>query len=86
MQRQLDVANQLAADRRFPVAAAAYELFLGRYDRHAEHAQTQLMLGLIYNRYLNRPEEARRHLSAALPRLGSPDEARVAREELAGLA
>ena len=86
MQRQLDVANQLAADRRFAEAAAAYELFLGRYDRHAEHAQTQLMLGLIYSRYLNRLEEARRHLSQAAVRLRSPEEARVAREELAALA
>jgi tetratricopeptide (TPR) repeat protein len=86
MQRQLDLANQLFADRRLAEAAAAYELFLARYDRHAEHAQTQLMLGLIYSRYLNRPDEARRHLSAALDRLGSPEEARVAREELAALA
>lgn len=85
MQRQLDVANQLAADRRFPEAAAAYELFLGRYDRHTEHPQTQLMLGLIYSRYLNRPEAARRHLLAAAERLAEADEARVAREELAAL-
>lgn len=85
MQRQLDVANQLVTDGRHAEAAAAYELFLNRYTRHAEHAQTQLMLGLIYNRYLSRPTEARRHLLAALERLSSPEEATVARAELAAL-
>src|SRR5687768_9661946 len=65
MQRQLDVANQLAADRRHAEAAAAYELFLANYPHHPEHAQTRLMLGLIDARYLDRPIDARRHLQSA---------------------
>jgi tetratricopeptide (TPR) repeat protein len=85
MQSQLDVANQLAADGRHAEAAAAYELFLKRYDRHSDHAQTQLMLGLLYSRYLDQAVEARRHLLGALERLDSPEEVRIARDELAAL-
>ncbi len=85
MQRQLDIANQLAADGRHAEAAAAYELFLDRYERHPDHAQTQLMLGLIYSRYLDRPEAARRHLSAASARLADASEAEIARRELGAL-
>ena len=85
MQRQLDIANQLLSEGRHAEAAAAYELFLDRYARHADHAQTQLMLGLVYSRYLNQPEHARRHITAALERLTDPDEVDLARQELARL-
>ena len=86
MQRQLDVANQLASDGRHADAAAAYERFLDRYSAHADHAQTQLMLGLIYGRYLSRPADARRHLEAAVERLEEGEERQIARRELHALA
>lgn len=82
MQRQLDVANQLAADRKYAEAAAAYERFLERYHRHEQYAQTQLMLGLIYARYLARPGPARQHLQAALAHLADPEEREIAVREL----
>jgi membrane associated rhomboid family serine protease len=85
MQRQLDLANQLAADRRHAEAAAAYELFLAHYPRHPDHARTQLMLGLIYARYLARPDDARRHLRAAAAGLADEAEIDIARRELFGL-
>ena len=86
MGRQLDVANQLVADGRHADAALAYERFLGRYQAHADHAQTQLMLGLIYGRYLARPADARRHLEAAMERLEDAAERDIARRELDALA
>ena len=86
MQRQLDVANQLVSDGRHADAAVAYERFLDRYAAHADHAQTQLMLGLIYGRYLDRPADARRHLEAAAQRLEDGEQRDVARRELAELA
>lgn len=85
MQRQLDVSNQLAADQKYVDAAAAYERFLDRYGQHEQHPQTQLMLGLIYARYLARPEPARHHLQSALPRLTEPEEQAIAAQELESL-
>ena len=84
-QPQLDVANQLTAERRFPEAAAAYELFLSHHPTHPEHARTQLMLGLVYARYLARPAEARRHLQASSGRLADESDLEIARRELSGL-
>ena len=86
MQRQLDVANQLVSDGRHADAAVAYERFLDRYSAHADHAQTQLMLGLIYGRYLGRPGDARRHLEAAAERLEEGEERDIARRELEALS
>ena len=87
MRRQLDVANQLVADGRHAEAAAAYELFLDRYAaRHEDAGQAQLMLGLLYSRYLARPDAARQHLAGAAARLRDPGEADIARRELASLS
>ena len=85
MQGQLDVANQLFADGRHAEAAGAYERFLRRYHKQDEVARAQLMLGLTYSRYLDRPEQARAHLLTSLPRLDA-DDADVARRELASLS
>jgi membrane associated rhomboid family serine protease len=67
--QQLDLANQLMADRRHTLAAKAYELFLERYHAYADTPQIQLILGLIYARYLKTPGRARELLQAAQPKL-----------------
>ncbi|MEM1446153.1 MAG: rhomboid family intramembrane serine protease [Planctomycetota bacterium] len=82
--QQLDVANQLMADRKHAVAARAYELFLDRYRAYADKPQIQLILGLIYTRYLNQPDRARELLSAAVDRLDG-NEQQLAKETLAEL-
>jgi len=69
MQQQLDVANQLMSEGRHSTAATAYELFLRAYASYPQREQVQLILGLIYARYLSKPERARELLTAALPRL-----------------
>ncbi|MEM9415205.1 MAG: rhomboid family intramembrane serine protease [Planctomycetota bacterium] len=66
---QTDIANQLATAGDFTSAALAYELLIKTYPHHPQRADMQLMLGLIYARYLDRPEQARPHLQQAEARL-----------------
>ncbi|HEX7010306.1 MAG TPA: rhomboid family intramembrane serine protease [Phycisphaeraceae bacterium] len=73
LQQQLDLANQLMAEGRYDTAAAAYELFLGHFGDYPQREQVQLILGLVYARYLREAERARQLLQAALPRLSGSD-------------
>ena len=82
-ENQLDVANALYAANNHAAAAAAYEGYLRQYARGRESVeQVQLILGLIYARYLHRPERARELLTAALEHLRTDREIAIAREEL----
>jgi membrane associated rhomboid family serine protease len=85
-QAQLDVANQLFVEQRHQAAADAYEQFLKYYSKYDQVEQIQLMLGLIYARYLNNGPKAREHLEAALRRLHSAKEIELAQTTLASLA
>ncbi|MFA9478549.1 rhomboid family intramembrane serine protease [Phycisphaerales bacterium AB-hyl4] len=80
-QPQLDVANQLMAEGRYATAAAAYELFLKHYPGYSHREQIQLILGLIYARYLHQPDRARELLSTAARRLSGSDQ-QLARQVL----
>jgi tetratricopeptide (TPR) repeat protein len=84
-QQQLDIANQLFADGVHGAAADAYEAFIKFYPKYEQIEQVQLMLGLLYARYLNRPDRAREHLNAALQRLSNPREIDLAKHELSQL-
>lgn len=66
---QADVANQLMRDASYPDAAEAYRLLLATYPSHPEKAHYQLMLGLVYARYLGRPADAKPLLEQAAERL-----------------
>jgi membrane associated rhomboid family serine protease len=81
-QLQLDVANHLASARLFPEAAAAYELFISTYPKHEQIEQVELMLGLVYARYLSQPDRARHYLNRALTRLHGAKEIELAKSEL----
>ena len=72
-QQQLDLANQLMAEARYDTAATAYELFLKHYASYAQTEQVQLILGLIYARYLQQPDRAKELLAAAVQRLRGSD-------------
>jgi membrane associated rhomboid family serine protease len=85
-QTQLDIANQLFEQGTHGAAADAYEGFLATYPKYEQLEQIQLMAGLLYARYLNRPDRAREHLTAALQRLSTPREIELARHELAKLS
>ncbi len=82
-QAQLDVANQLAGEQLYQQAADAYELFLRHYPKFEQVEQVELMLGLIYARYLHQKERAREHLVKAIARLHGEREISMARAELA---
>jgi membrane associated rhomboid family serine protease len=82
-QAQLDVANQLAGQQLYPQAADAYELFLRHYPKFEQIEQVELMLGLIYARYLAQYERAKGCLVKALARLHGEREVAMARTELA---
>ncbi|MCK4850100.1 MAG: rhomboid family intramembrane serine protease [Phycisphaerae bacterium] len=75
-QAQLDLANQLMAQADYQNAARAYELFLKSYPTYGQLAQVQLMLGLVYTRYLDQPSLAREHLTNALENLPADSPAR----------
>jgi membrane associated rhomboid family serine protease len=81
-QAQLDVANQLASQQSYPQAADAYEQFLTHYPNFEQIEQVELMLGVVYARYLQRYLRARQLLLRALARLHTEREIQWARSEL----
>lgn len=81
-QTQLDVANHLAAEQRYAQAAEAYESFLRNYPKHEQVEQVELMLGLVYARYLNQYDRAKHLLTRAAERLHGDREKSLARSEL----
>ncbi len=84
-QHLLDVANQLASTQRTTEAAQAYEQFLTHYGNYEYVEQVELMLGILYSRYLNKPEQAKEHLQKAAERLSDPNQLQMCRQELARL-
>ncbi|MFC1739567.1 rhomboid family intramembrane serine protease [Planctomycetota bacterium] len=81
----LDIANQLAGENKHAESAQAYEKFLAHY-RNYEHAeQVELMLGILYSRYLQKPQLAVKHLQAAEKKLSDPEQLKMCREEIAKL-
>lgn len=86
LQQQLDLANQLMTQQRYESAAHAYELFLTTYRGYAHREQVELILGLVYARYLDRRQRANELLSAALPRLEDPAQKELARQTLQGVS
>jgi len=79
----LDIANQLAGDSKHIEAARAYEQFLSHYGSYEYAEQVELMLGVIYSRYLNQPELAVKHLQIAEKKLIDPGQLKMCRDELA---
>jgi membrane associated rhomboid family serine protease len=81
-QAQLDVANQLASQQLYVEAADAYEQFLRCFPNYGEIEQVQLILGLVYARYLTDYGRAKELLTTALQRLHHEREIALARTEL----
>jgi len=82
----LDVANQLASEHRSAEAARAYEQFLTHYGGAYEYAeQVELMVGILYSRYLHEREKAIQHLQKAAERLADPGQVKMCRDELTRL-
>jgi len=81
-QHLLDIANQLASEQKSADSARAYEQFLAHYANYEYTAQVQLMLGVLYSRYLNQPDQARKHLQAAEKKLADPAQLKMCSDEL----
>ena len=81
-QLQLDIANQLMADGQWEHSAKAYEKFLSQYKTYEFIEQIHLMLGLLYARYLNRPEDALEQLKTAVDRLTDPGQKNMCQQEI----
>lgn len=84
-QQLLDIANQLASESKHAESAQAYEKFLNRYGNYEYIEQVELMLGILYSRYLNKPEPAIKHLQAASQKLSDPGQVKMCKDELAQL-
>lgn len=81
-QHQLDLANHFMSAGRYEAAAQAYEMLLGVYTNYPQREQVELILGLIYARYLRRPQRARELLTQAAQRLRDPEQQRLAQQVL----
>ena len=57
-------------------------MFLTHYPAYGHAEQIHLMLGILYCRYLNKPDKAREHLNIAREKLTDPSQARMCRDEL----
>ncbi len=81
-QQQLDVANKLMEKGRHADAARAYSLFLENHKTYPFKEQIHLMLGLLYSRYLERPDDAITNLEEALKNLPDSSQQQMCHEEL----
>jgi len=83
---QLDVANQLMAEQDYSHASDAYEKYLSRYPAAYQIEQVQLLLGIIYSRYLTNPTRARELLEKAKIRLKDHNQLNLCEAELRKLS
>jgi tetratricopeptide (TPR) repeat protein len=81
-QAQLDIATQLASQQMYTEAAEAYEMFIKTYPKFEQIEQVELMLGIIYARYLQQGPKAREFLVRALAKLHGQREIDMAKSEL----
>ena len=72
LQSQLDVANHAMSQGAHQLAATAYERFRNVYSGDSQVSEVELLLGLLYVRYLNRPDDAKPLLERASERLINP--------------
>ncbi len=84
-QRHLDISNKLMQLGNYENAAIAYELFLNRFTRYQFVEQVELMLGLLYARYLEKPDRAKELLNKAKDRLTDPGQIKLCEDALSSL-
>jgi hypothetical protein len=84
-QHLLDIANQLASESKHAESAQAYEKFLTHYGNYEYVEQVELMVGILYSRYLHKPELAIKHLQAAAQKLSDRGQVKMCNDELAEL-
>jgi outer membrane protein assembly factor BamD (BamD/ComL family) len=78
----LDIANQLMSAGRWTEAAEAYEKFLSYYSGTEHCEQVQLMLGIIYARYLSDRQKAVDYLKKAYGKLTDAGQKKMCEDEI----
>jgi len=78
----LDIANQLASENKHVQSAEAYEKFIAHYRNYEYIEQVQLMLGIIYSRYLQKSKEAIKLLETARNKLTDEGQLKMCNDEL----
>jgi outer membrane protein assembly factor BamD (BamD/ComL family) len=81
-QHLLDIANQLMTEGKHSESAGAYEKFLSHYSNYEYVEQVQLMLGILYSRYLEQPDSAIKYLAIASEKLTDPGQKKMCDDEL----
>ncbi len=83
---QSDLASQLAAESQHQAAASAFRNFIKTYPAAPQTSEMRLMLGVLYARYLDQPEQAREIIQQAMGSLssGQRDFAQQILDELGG--
>lgn len=84
-QHMLDIANYFTSNNEQEKSAYAYEQILTNYKNYEYIEQIQLMLGVLYSRYLNKPQKAIEHLQKAVEKLTDPGQLKMCKDELAKL-
>lgn len=84
-QQQLDVANHLMATEQHAAAADAYERFITHYGKYEHMGDINLMLGLLYGRYLDQYDRAEQCLQQAIDSLHDERKLSLARGDLANV-
>lgn len=85
-QQQVDLASQLMTMGKHDAAARAYELFIHTYRGDAQREEIELILGLLYTRYLDRRQRARELLQPLSEKLTDPDRRALAVQLMAEVA
>lgn len=70
---------------RWNPAAQAYENFITNYPGYEYIEQVQLMLGLLYTRYIQKADRAKELLQTAQQKLSQPDQIRMCKDLLTEL-
>jgi membrane associated rhomboid family serine protease len=78
----LDIANQLASENKPAQATQAYEQFLNHYRNYEYIEQVELMLGILYSRYLQKPDLATKLLQTVVKKLTDPGQLKMCQDEL----
>ncbi|MDD4892092.1 MAG: hypothetical protein PHU85_19390, partial [Phycisphaerae bacterium] len=84
--QQVDLGTYLMSDGQHRLAGAAFESLLAHYPTFEAKDHIELLLGVLYSRYLNNPVRARQYLEHALPQLRNPNDRELAERELAHVA
>jgi membrane associated rhomboid family serine protease len=84
-QNQLNLANTLMSENQWDLAAIAYENYLAQYGQNGAE-QVQLMLGLLYTRYIHKPDRAKELLGQAMKKLTQTSQIRMCEDLLRELS